>query len=55
MIHVLVSMLCVSYAPQEKEVLADDILSDPEFMPKLRNEFIEDMNTMLVLAAHGPM
>lgn len=40
---------------QEEEVLQDEVLSDHTLMPKLKEEFIEEMNKMLALAAHGPM
>ncbi len=40
---------------QEEQVLQDKVISDHSLMPKLRDEFIEEMNKMIALAAHGPM
>ncbi len=36
-------------------MLKDEVLSDHGFMPKLKDEFVEEMNKMMALAAHGPM
>ena len=40
---------------EERAVLEDEVLSDPEFMDSLRCDFITDLNTLKALCSHGPV
>lgn len=40
---------------EDKAVLADEVLSTPDFISGLRKEFVEDLNALKALSAHGPV
>lgn len=40
---------------EEKAVLADEPLSSPDFIADLRQEFVEHLNALKALSAHGPV
>ena len=40
---------------EEKAVLEDEALSTPDFVSELRQEFVENLNALKALSAHGPV
>lgn len=40
---------------EEKAVLDDEVLNTPDFFNELRQEFVENLNTLKALSAHGPV
>ena len=49
--------VCVQSEMSEEDlaVLADEALSSPDFIAELRSDFIEHLNAMKALSAHGPV
>lgn len=40
---------------EEKAVLEDEALNTPGFVSELRQEFVENLNALKALSAHGPV
>ena len=40
---------------EDRAVLADEALSSPDFVSDMRKEFLEHLNTLKALTAHGPV
>ena len=40
---------------EEQAVMDDEPLSSPDFISELRTEFVEHLNAMKALSAHGPV
>ena len=55
-VHVMVCVPMQSKLSEEDlSVLADEALSSPDFITELRSDFVEHLNTMKALSAHGPV
>ena len=40
---------------EDRAVLADEALSSADFVSDMRKEFLEHLNTLKALTAHGPV
>ena len=40
---------------EDRAVLEDEVLSTPEYVGTLREEFVGDLNTLKALSCHGPV
>lgn len=57
-VYTLCVCVCVfqsKLSDEDKAVLADEVLSTPDFISGLRKEFVEDLNALKALSAHGPV
>lgn len=54
-IHKLKVLHCGVFILQDEQILKDPVLTDKEYLHRLRADFVNDLNTIVALSTHGPM